>query len=487
MTFDVFVSYSSKDKAIANTIVASMEQNQIRCWYAPRDIKPSEDWANAISNAIEQSKVFLLIFSGNSNQSQRVLDELSLAISHEIPILPFRIENLEPDGAMRLHLSSRHWLDAYAPSWEDHLLKLIQTVSSTLETTIAAEDFELPAAVGRTQRSRRQVRVWRIAAGLIAAAAVILLGWYGMSRAFNFGSEPDNEIRALTEQAALTQAAHDGRCQIAFFSTRSGNPNLWLMDPDGSNTIQLTFNQYGDFAFDWSPDGSELVFVSERDGDMEIFIMNADGTNIRQLTSNETVDWFPKWSPLGDSIAFYSNVTGDHQMYVMDLEGNNVQQVTTDYGIFNDYEYVWPKVGWSPDGEQIAFISDRDGDREIYIMNSDGTNVRQLTFNEVLDQFPDWSPSGNQIVFESDRFGDIEIFVIDTDGSNLRQLTSNNGISQSPIWSPDGRIVFNSDRTGNFEIWTMDGDGSNQQQLTFNDQGGELGFDGFAIWSPLCK
>lgn len=81
MVHDVFVSYSTKDKTITDTIVASMEQNQIRCWYTPRDIKPSEDWGKAISNAIERSKIFLIIFSGNSNQSQRVLDELNLAIS----------------------------------------------------------------------------------------------------------------------------------------------------------------------------------------------------------------------------------------------------------------------------------------------------------------------------------------------------------------------------------------------------------------------
>ena len=137
MKHDVFVSYSSKDKVAADTIVASLEHSNFRCWYAPRDIKPSEDWASAISSAIEQCQVFLLIFSGNSNKSQRVLDELNLAISQEIPILPFRIENLEPDGAMRLHLSSRHWLDAYDPSWESHLKKLIQIVSSTLDAVVS--------------------------------------------------------------------------------------------------------------------------------------------------------------------------------------------------------------------------------------------------------------------------------------------------------------------------------------------------------------
>ncbi len=106
MGHDVFVSYSNKDKAVADTIVASMEKNGIRCWYAPRDIKPSEDWGESIIKAIENSQIFLLVFSENANKSRHVLDELILAINEEKTVLPFRVENLEPKGAMRLHLSS---------------------------------------------------------------------------------------------------------------------------------------------------------------------------------------------------------------------------------------------------------------------------------------------------------------------------------------------------------------------------------------------
>ena len=108
MTHDVFLSYSSKDKAAADGIVSTLEQNSIRCWYAPRDIKPSEDWGKAIANAIQGAKVFLMIFSGNSNESQHVLDELLFAIDVQAIILPFRIENLEPVDqpclAVGLHL-----------------------------------------------------------------------------------------------------------------------------------------------------------------------------------------------------------------------------------------------------------------------------------------------------------------------------------------------------------------------------------------------
>lgn len=204
MAQDVFVSYSSIDKTITDTIVASMEQNQIRCWYAPRDIKPSEDWGKAISNAIEESKIFLIIFSGNSNRSQHVLDELNLAIYQEIPILPFRIENLEPDGAMRLHLSSRHWLDAYDSSWETHIKKLILTVSSHLETTIAEEDVEVPETLKKSPKTLKNKGIRRILVGIVSAALIISAGRYGLTRLNKTGDETRELSLSLTEQVAST-------------------------------------------------------------------------------------------------------------------------------------------------------------------------------------------------------------------------------------------------------------------------------------------
>jgi len=180
MVHDVFISYSTKDKTIADTIVASLEQNQIRCWYAPRDIQASEDWGKAITNGILKSKMFLVIFSGNANQSQRVLDELNFAISKEIIILPFRIEKLEPDGAMGLHLSSRHWLDAYDPSWESHIGKLIKNVSVILKTSIDEQQIVVPAHIEKKYKQQPK-KLTRIVAWIAVGMFLITAGWYGWS------------------------------------------------------------------------------------------------------------------------------------------------------------------------------------------------------------------------------------------------------------------------------------------------------------------
>ena len=142
--YDVFVSYSTKDKNVADSIVVSLEKSNIRCWYAPRDIKPGADWGKAITDAIKASKVFLLIFSSQSNRSQRVLDELNYAISKEVTILPFRIENLNPNDTLMLHLASRHWLDAFDPSWEKYLDKLTYTIASNLKIGPSEQNLENP-------------------------------------------------------------------------------------------------------------------------------------------------------------------------------------------------------------------------------------------------------------------------------------------------------------------------------------------------------
>jgi WD40 repeat protein len=124
---------------------------------------------------------------------------------------------------------------------------------------------------------------------------------------------------------------------------------------------------------------------------------------------------------------------------------------------------------WSPDGSQIAFHSVGDGDAEIWVMNADGTNPRQLTDNDAEDWHPAWSPDGRQIAFMSDRDGNYEIYIMDANGSEPQRLTDNSREDWEPDWSPDGtQLVFYTMQSGNYEIYTMNADGSDQQRLTHN-------------------
>jgi hypothetical protein len=128
MTHDVFISYSSKDKPIADGICANLEAAGIRCWIAPRDIAPGEDWPTAITTAISGSKVMVLVFSANSNSSADVSREIILAANHTLTIIPFKIENVEPEPGKQYYLARTHWMEAMNPPTTEQIQKLVERV-----------------------------------------------------------------------------------------------------------------------------------------------------------------------------------------------------------------------------------------------------------------------------------------------------------------------------------------------------------------------
>jgi uncharacterized membrane protein YhaH (DUF805 family) len=137
-TVDVFISHSSKDKHWADAACAVLEQQGIRCWVAPRDIMPSEEWGEAIMRGINASRLMVVLFSGNANDSPMVRREVERAMSRSMPLLPLRIENTAPTGSLEFALSNTHWLDAFTPPFEEKLEKLAQTVKSILGTSRSA-------------------------------------------------------------------------------------------------------------------------------------------------------------------------------------------------------------------------------------------------------------------------------------------------------------------------------------------------------------
>ena len=150
-----------------------------------------------------------------------------------------------------------------------------------------------------------------------------------------------------------------------------------------------------------------------------------------------------------------------------DANGANVVQIS-DHSLGNSF----PE--WSPDGTQIAFDSDRDGDLELFVMDADGSNMTQITNNSANDASPSWSPDGTQIAFHSDRDGDLELFVMDADGSNMTQITNNSANDGFPEWSPDGtQIVFQSDRIGDGQFFVATLDDQRQQPFADHKVDGE--------------
>ncbi len=137
MPHDVFLSYSSKDKVAADAVCNVLERNRIRVWTAPRDVMPGVGWAASIIGAINGARVMVLVFSSHANASPQIEREVERAINKGIPVIPFRMENIEPSPALEYFISSPHWLDAFTPPFEDHLERLADAVKRLLESEFA--------------------------------------------------------------------------------------------------------------------------------------------------------------------------------------------------------------------------------------------------------------------------------------------------------------------------------------------------------------
>jgi Tol biopolymer transport system component len=277
----------------------------------------------------------------------------------------------------------------------------------------------------------------------------------------------------------------DGQPQIVFHSDPNGASDLYLMNMDGSGLVRLTENfNTGPFSV-VSSDGRWLAFSDRGNQDLFLLDLKAAGqgeavqpVNLTESTQSEAE---PDWSPDGRKLAYVSYDTG--HIYWLELNDAMEEPAIFDTGALGF------QPTWSADGLRLTFFSDRDGNAEIYVMESDGSSQTRLTDDPAPDYSPRWSPDGQRLLFISERDGNAEVYVMNADGSGLLNLSTDPAHDEFAFWSPDGaRIVYVSYQEGtdpqsigegDAEIFIVNADGSGKLNLTENDV-----WDGDPAWSP---
>jgi len=263
----------------------------------------------------------------------------------------------------------------------------------------------------------------------------------------------------------------DGK--IAFVSGVGQDRDIYFINSDGSNRTRISdigYVSWSSSEIQWSPDGTLVSFVSGKGNNCDqIYVINADGSGLRQLTNNNSLKEYPTWSPDSKRLVFCDRdrVKNSCNIFVINSDGSNLTKLTNTN---DDHNPVW-----SPDGEHIAFRSDRDRTwGKLWLMNPDGTNQRSLTDIGSIAcgaaRFQ-WSPDATRLFFmrtDHEKWwhldpNELDIYVINADGSNMRKLTDDPLDELATSWSPDSRrILFTRGDKG---IYIMNSDGSNQTKL----------------------
>jgi Tol biopolymer transport system component len=262
-------------------------------------------------------------------------------------------------------------------------------------------------------------------------------------------------------------------------TTFNGDKNIFVINADGSNRQQYTNNVQAIGTVSWSPNGAKIAFSSLHEGDAEIYMMPSNGAYYTRMTDNEAYDSNPLWSPSGEYLLYTYNLdASNYEIFTMKYDGADITNVTVNAG--DDVA-----ASWTPDN-RITFTSNRDGNQEIYVMNVTGTGVINLTKNLADDSMSSWSHDGRKVVFVSGRSGRYQLYTMDANGNDQKQLaeitTRNDQFLFNPIWSPDDTLIafnFQYELYG-ADIYVILHNGTGLLNLSFETATN----DGDQVWRP---
>jgi WD40 repeat protein len=485
VTHDVFISYSAHDKAVADALCATLESRKIRCWIAPRDVLPGMDYPAALIEALNNSRIFVLIFSKESNESNHVMREVQVAVSNGIPIIPLRIEDVKPTESMQFFLCTPHWLDAMTPPLEKHLQRLADTVQTLLtknpepkpETPITTSP-PLPPTKPKPKPKTKYIIAAIVTIAIILIAVFFATGGFaGPSKLptpspsnqstpmpsvsesnsqtpspplTTITPEPTTSIplsaNALTTQNAA-QVKLTGQIPFIYVNHITYSPDgkmlavsaLYADIYDAKTLTKIYSIPYpfrpGDLAF--SPD-SHLILVADIDS---LYVFNTDGWGQTLFINNTGEITSVAFSPDGKTIA---TAVGSAVKLWDVTSGNELQTVLSTYSA---------PVVFAPDAKTFVTTGGFAGeDIKIYDVQS-SQELKTLPGGSSWVECLALSPNG-QILASGTLEGLIRLWST-TSGQQIRVLTGHTDRVSSLAFSPDGQLLASVSWDLTVRIWNV--------------------------------
>jgi eukaryotic-like serine/threonine-protein kinase len=390
MSKDVFISHATEDQTTAAEVCALLEHRGVECWIAPRDVAPGKVWDEAILDAIESTRVFLLILSTHANASPFVKNEVNRAFAQQKPIVAFRTEDVIPGRSLELYLARHHWTDGFPPPLEDKIDRLAASLEGLLGQAEGVAVGGPPQNTSNTNSRSITTSSARAAGNLVPKTA---------KRAADAGQDRVAHVgRALARvnwrrMAPVLIAAAAGAVLAAAAMTYFRPPartdalpsRFSLSPPQGGNFSP----GIGSAIPAMSPDGWRVAFVANRGGTQQLWVRSLDSLEAHPLAGTENANQ-PFWAPDSRSIGF--TTTGGTKLKTVGASGGPVQSVCDSLGSSG--------ATWNRDGV-IVFGSQVGGLFRVAAMG--GQPVRLTTPDasrrEIAHRFPSFLPDGRHFLY----------------------------------------------------------------------------------------
>lgn len=280
-----------------------------------------------------------------------------------------------------------------------------------------------------------------------------------------YRGRPQDARRMAHAFADLVLKSLSGRAgafntRLAFISDQTGYKELFLMETDGRDPIQITDHRSLVLNPDFSPLGREVIFTSYRDDNPDLYRKEIYTGFEAKISHRTGLNIAGRFRADGGELAVSLSHDGNSELYLLSPSGVLRKRLTDNWAIDVD-------PSWSPGGDRLAFVSDRRGNPHVFILDIPTGKVERLTFDGKYNVTPAWSPVGDRIAFSRLENGKFDIYTVRSDGGDERRLTDGPGNKEHPRWSPDGRfLVYSSDASGEKAIHVMRADGSGDRRLT---------------------